>query len=232
MKAIAQLYAMQKTRIVGFGSSNTECCYNHAFVPGWLNWLDFGMRKIFGRFFITINSGVSGETSSQLVKRFDDDVKLFQPHLVFLTVGGNDSNPSNNISQEQFYKNLHQIISLCQNLPHCEVVLQTYYCPILEKLPKDYAQNFTKYMHIINQVAEKTNVKIFDHLPQWQHLQNKIGVEKYEKELMDDPMHLSALGNQLWAYNILNRLAPNEIEKVNQYFLPVIPYQKILISHS
>jgi lysophospholipase L1-like esterase len=232
MKAIDQLYNMQKTRIIGYGSSNTECCYNHAYVPGWLNWLDFGLRKIFGRFFITINSGVSGETSSQLIDRFDDDVKLFQPHLVFLTVGGNDSNPSKNISPEQFQNNLLHIINRCQNLSHCEIILQTYYCPIRDKLPADYARNFSNYMQIICQVAKESNTYIFDHLPEWQHLQQTIGITKYENELMDDPMHLSALGNQLWAYNILNRLAPKEMEKINKYFLPVLPYQKILISQA
>jgi lysophospholipase L1-like esterase len=229
MKAIEQLYAMQKTRIVGFGSSNTECCYNHAYVPGWLNWVDFGLRKIFGRCFTIINSGISGQTTTQLIDRFSDDVELYKPHLVFLTIGGNDSNPSNNLSPELFRDNLIKIIKKCQKIPNCEIVLQTYYCPILEKLPEAHAKKFLQYMGIISQVALDSKVEIFDHLPQWQQLQQSIGVTTYEKELMDDPMHLSALGNQLWAYNILNRLAAKELEKINKYFLPVMEYQKKLI---
>lgn len=229
MKAIDRLYAMEKTRIVGFGSSNTECCYNHAYVPGWLNWVDFGLRKIFGRYFTVINSGVSGQTSSQLISRFDDDVELYKPHLVFLTVGGNDSNPSNNLSSNLFHDNLIEIIKRCKNLSNCEVILQTYYCPLLDKIPSDYAQRFCQYMNIIGDVAQETNTEFFNHLPQWKKLQEKIGLETYEKELMDDPMHLSALGNQLWAYNILERLAKKEMGKIDKYFLQVIPYQNILI---
>ena len=230
METIKRLYAMEKTRIVGFGSSNTECCYNHTYVPGWLNWVDFGLRKIFGRFFTVINSGVSGQTSSQLISRFDEDVALYQPHLVFLTVGGNDSNPNNNLSEIQFHNNLINIINQCQKLPNCEVIIQTYYCPLLDKIPADFAQKFIQYMHIISEVAKETNTEFFNHLPQWKHLQQTMGISAYEKELMDDPMHLSALGNQLWAYNILNRLAKNEIEKIDKYFLPVASYQKILTS--
>lgn len=230
MESINRLYKMEKTRIVGFGSSNTECCYNHAYVPGWLNWVDFGLRRIFGRFLITINSGVSGQTSAQLIDRFDEDVKLFQPHLVFLTVGGNDSNPKNNLSQEQFHDNLMTLINRCKSLPNCEVILQTYYCPLYEKLDTDYALSFQEYMQIIRNVSKESNTPLFDHLPAWRHLQKTIGLELYEKELMDDPMHLSALGNQLWAYQILNRLAKNEIDKINQYFLPVKEHHKILVN--
>lgn len=229
MKSIDRLYAMEKTRIVGFGSSNTECCYNHAYVPGWLNWVDFGLRKIFGRFFTVINSGISGQTSSQLISRFDEDVELYKPHLVFLTVGGNDSNPANNLSNNLFHDNLIEIIKRCNNLPNCEVILQTYYCPILNKIPNDHAQRFCQYMKTVSEVAQETNTELFDHLPQWKQLQEIIGLETYEKELMDDPMHLSALGNQLWAYNILDRLANKEMNKIEKYFLQVIPYQNILI---
>jgi lysophospholipase L1-like esterase len=91
MNVINRLYELKKTRIVGFGSSNTECCYPNTFVPGWLNWLDYGLRKIFGRYLITINSGVSGQTSAQLIPRLHEDVSMFQPHLVFITVGGNEN---------------------------------------------------------------------------------------------------------------------------------------------
>ena len=37
------------------------------------------------------NAGISGETTADALARFDSDVALFQPHLVLITFGGNDS---------------------------------------------------------------------------------------------------------------------------------------------
>jgi lysophospholipase L1-like esterase len=227
MKFIQRLYAMQKTRVVGFGSSNTECCYNHAYVPGWLNWMDFGLRKIFGRTFSVINSGVSGQTSAHLVQRFEDDVALYKPHLVFITIGGNDASPGSGLSAGQFRDNLITLIEGCRNIPDCEVVLQTYYSPILEAWPAAQAERFIQLMDVIRQTAREQRAFLFDHFPHWRRLKARMGAA-YAPELMDDALHLNALGNQLWACNILSRLAGGEMEKIDKYFLPVMPYQKIL----
>jgi len=230
MNSIARLYDLKKVRIVGIGSSNTECCYPNTFVPSWLNWLDYGLRKIFGSYLTTINSGISGQTSAQLIKRLEEDVLLYQPHLIFLTVGGNDSNPKNNILLEEFHKNMLFIINEFKKINGCEIILQTYYSPIYEKLAADYAANFKIYMAEIRSVAKETNTVLFDHLPQWEHLRSELK-EEYEKKFMDDQMHLNGLGNQLWAFNILNRLAKKEIPKIEKQFQNVMAYQKILESY-
>ncbi len=230
MNSIDRLYELKKIRIVGFGSSNTECCYPNTFVPSWLNWLDYGLRKIFGRYLTTINSGVSGQTSAQLIMRLQEDVLFYQPHLIFITVGGNDSNPKNNLSIEDFHNNLVYIIDECKKIKDCEIILQSYYSPIYEKLPADYSVNFKKYMAEICKVAQETDTILFDHLPQWVHLRSVLG-DSYENKFMDDPMHLNGLGNQLWAYNILSRLAKKEVNKAEKQFENVIQYQKILDSY-
>ena len=79
---LKRLEAGVKTRFVVFGSSNTERCIHGLH---WFDWLDLGLKQTYGRVHHCINAGLGGDTTEGLLVRFDEDVALYQPHVVFVT---------------------------------------------------------------------------------------------------------------------------------------------------
>jgi lysophospholipase L1-like esterase len=115
MKWIVERFKIEPmTRIVAVGSSNTAKGYHCDGQYNWVDWLDVGLSQWWGRKHITINAGVSGQTCRQCLDRFDRDVALFQPNVVIVTVGGNDASSANNISPEQFRKDLGEMVDRIQ----------------------------------------------------------------------------------------------------------------------
>ena len=78
-------------RVVAFGSSNTELHWHSLGHFNWFSWLSSAMREWIGRHITTINSGIGGETSKDLLNRINRDVLSFNPDLVIITIGGNDA---------------------------------------------------------------------------------------------------------------------------------------------
>lgn len=201
------------TRIVAMGSSNTQRVQSNGNAQNWVDWVDMGLMWWYGRSHITINSGVSGETSGQILARFAEDVELFQPHVVFITCGGNDANPKNGISLEQTKTNLRQMVARCRALKECQPILQTYYSADIEGLranaaanPDDgvLAQNFPVVMQAVREVAAETNCLFIDHLKRWEPLR-KSDLKQY-RALMHDFMHMSPLGHTVFGLDVLREL--------------------------
>lgn len=206
-------------RLLGLGSSNTECSSRPDLNPGWLQWVDFGLRQLYGRFFITINSGSSGQTSVQLLERLDETVAVFKPHLVLLTVGGNDANPKKSVSEEQYAASLAALFERISGWDGCELVFQTYYAPIYSKLPSEHAERFRRCMAAGVRLAGAMNIGCYDHLPVWEALKQDLGEAEYERRFFTDAMHLNALGNQLWAWQILKRMVvPAHLSQLDEHF--------------
>jgi lysophospholipase L1-like esterase len=215
----ARLRAGLKTRILAFGSSNTE-----RFIPGahWLDVFDVLVKQSYGRIHHCISTGIGGHTSSQLLERFAEDAAFYQPHLVFLTVGGNDSNPPRNLSPETFRANLLELHARFARLGTA-VVFQTYYAPIAAQVSPEHAPRFAAYMQLIRDVAAETHAGLVDHLVRWEALQ-RAHLEQY-RPLMQDAFHLNRHGNQLFGLD-LGRVfgaRPNEVDP--DYWRPALDLQ-------
>jgi CheY-like chemotaxis protein len=119
----ARFEARLKTRILAFGSSNTE-----RFLPGmhWFDVFDLALQNRIGRIHQCLNTGIGGHTTRDLLARFEEDTAFFKPHLVFITVGGNDSNPDRKITPDEFEANLVELHRRISSWG-CAVVFQTYY---------------------------------------------------------------------------------------------------------
>ena len=78
-------------RVIAFGSSNTELHWHSLGHFNWFSWLSSAMREWIGRHITTINQGIGGETSEDLIKRINSDVLSFHPSLVIITICGNDT---------------------------------------------------------------------------------------------------------------------------------------------
>jgi lysophospholipase L1-like esterase len=196
----ARLSSGPMTRIVAFGSSNTERGGHSAGRYNWFDWFDLALRQRYGRVHHVVNAGVSGETTRELLGRFERDVAIYAPHLVFVTIGGNDSNPGRSLDADEFRRNLAAVIARLRALPDCVPALQTYYSCDLERMDAVHAQRFTEYMQIVRAVARDTTVALVDNLARWERLRHA-DVAAY-RELMRDPMHVTPLGNLLWGLDL------------------------------
>ena len=196
-RIVRRLETQPMTRIVALGSSNTAKGYHCAGQYNWFDWLDVGLSQHYGRVHHTINAGVSGQTTRDLLARFERDVTLYQPHVVIITVGGNDCNPDQQIGLDEFRTNLTDLVARSEAIENCVAILQTYYAIDIEQMGDERARAdaFAAYMQAIGQVAEATHCPLFDHFTRWERLR-KADVGTYRR-LMRDPMHLSPLGNMV-----------------------------------
>ncbi|OGV51625.1 MAG: hypothetical protein A2017_08495 [Lentisphaerae bacterium GWF2_44_16] len=192
----ARFKALQKTRVLAFGSSNTE-----HFQTGmhWFDIFEMGIRNTHGRIHHFINTGISGNTTANLLERFEDDAAFYKPHIVLITIGGNDCNPDKNISEEEFVKNLQVLYRRFANMGTA-VFFQTYYSPDPDLIETVRLKNFYRYTDIVRNTASALNVGLIDHLARWELLR-KAHPELY-KPLMRDGFHLNSKGNMVVGIDI------------------------------
>ena len=213
------------TRIVALGSSNTERGAHGQGWHNWFDWLDVGLRERFGRVHHTINAGVSGETSRDMLARFDRDVALYRPHLVIITTGGNDCNPANELSLEEFGANLSELVRRVRRLDGCEALLQTYYSIDVAALTEEAerARQFAGYMQVVREVAAQDEAALVDHLARWERLRHA-DLAAY-RCLMRDPMHLNPLGNMVFGLDLLRALGVPPVGEVATWCEPGLAVQ-------
>lgn len=180
----------QGWRFVGFGSSNTEVACHNMGRHSWFCWLSRTVRENVGKQVTMINSGVCGDTTRELLARFDRDVRPLAPSAVVVTIGGNDQV---RIGPEEFGENLARIVGLIRGLA-AEPLLQTYYCPLLAK-PE--LATFDLFMDEVCAVAARQGVPLIDNLVTF-HRWHDADLAAYER-LFYDPMHLNGLGNAAFA---------------------------------
>jgi len=187
-------------RVLAFGSSNTA---RYLYGLHWFDCLDLAIAHRHGRHHRFINAGISGNTTSQLLARFDEDAALYKPHAVFITIGGNDSNPARDISLAQFKTNLLELHSRFVQL-NCAVIFQTYYAPNTY-LSSDAGRQavFSQYMQTVRDVATETDSELVDHLARWEPLRDHYPA--YYIQLMRDQMHVNDLGNMVMGLDLARR---------------------------
>ena len=202
LKIWGMLERREFIRVAAFGASNTQ-----RYLPGthWFDYVEMGFKNIYGggcgHF---INSGISGNTTLDLLNRFDRELAFYKPDLVIMTIGGNDCNPAKNISGEQFRANL---IELCNKIKALgsDILIQTYYACDLEMItPPERADLMVKYMQIVREVAASENLLLNDNDFRWAQLRDN-DLATY-RLLMLNSMHVNDLGNQLIGLDLLRKL--------------------------
>jgi lysophospholipase L1-like esterase len=227
-RIIRRLETEPMTRIVALGSSNTAKGYHCAGQYNWFDWLDVGLSQHYGRVHHTVNAGVSGQTTRDLLARFERDVALYQPHVVIITVGGNDCNPDQQIDIDEFRANLTELVARSEALENCVAILQTYYAIDVEQMPDEpeRARTFAAYMQAIGQVAETARCLLYDHFTRWERLR-KADVDAYRR-LMRDPMHLSPLGNMVLGLDDVRYFGAAVVDEIADVCTEGLHLQKVL----
>jgi lysophospholipase L1-like esterase len=212
----------QKTRIVAFGSSNTE---RRIHGLHWFDWLDLGIKQTYGRLHHCINAGLGGDTTRGLLQRFAEDVALYQPHVVMITIGGNDSNPSSGIGDHEFHRNLVQLAGQVHTLG-AATIFQTYYSADVAGLEPGHSAAFLRFMDIIRQTATETQADLVDHHRRWEPL--RIDRPDAYRQLMIDPLHVNSLGNMLMGLDLI-RACQARLDDAQQAFCAEgLRYQRLL----
>jgi lysophospholipase L1-like esterase len=184
-------------RIVGFGASNTE-----RYMPcmHWLDVLEVGLRKRFGRKFQVIDSGVSGNNTQEALERFDRDVAFFQPAAVIVTLGGNDCDqrPEKHVAEPEYRKNMEEIANRIKAIGAIPI-FQTYYKMDLEAMDKNLVLDFVHNMEIVRDLAKKNHWNLVDHYKVFDSLDPLV----HRYKLMLNPMHTNEAGNLLMGVELL-----------------------------
>lgn len=213
---IANLKRGRTQRVLAFGSSNTA---RKLYGLHWFDCLDLAIAHQLGRNHRFINTGIGGNTTGQLLDRFDEDAALFKPHAVFITIGGNDANPARDISLAQFRTNLLELHSRFVQL-NCAVIFQTYYAPNTYSASDPGRQAlFPQYMQAVRDVAAETDSELIDHLARWEPLRDHYPA--YYIQLMRDQMHVNDLGNMVIGLDLARRYdLPLGLEAQEQWSFP------------
>lgn len=100
-------------RICVFGASTTWGAWDTE-RGGWVNRLRLFIENEMDRKFQVYNMGVSGDTTDDLVKRFELEAKVRKPEIIIFVIGSNDSTyrPSlggNNIPLDKYINNLNRL---------------------------------------------------------------------------------------------------------------------------
>ena len=184
-------------RVVGFGASNTE-----RYMPcmHWLDVLEVGLRRKFGRKFQIINSGVSGNNTREALARFDRDVACFQPAAVIVTLGGNDCDqrPEKHVPEPEYRANMEEIADRIRKLGAIPI-FQTYYKMDLDAMEANRAEGFVHNMEIVRELAKKHNWHLVDHYSVFDRLDPLV----HRYKLMLNPMHTNEEGNLLMGVELL-----------------------------
>ncbi|MBI4977184.1 MAG: hypothetical protein HZC28_06855 [Spirochaetes bacterium] len=203
----SSIHDKQFLHIIAFGSSNTA---RH--LPGmhWFDVFELGFRHTFGHAGACINSGRGGDTTVDLLSRFDRDCAAYKPDFVFITIGGNDANPDRKLSADAYRKNLVLIIQKLKAM-NTSVILQTYYAPDNRNMTPDFMSAFNERMNIVRETAASMDTALIDHCARWERLRER----HYDiyRPLMTDAMHVNHFGNMVIGLDIaraLNLLMPDD----------------------
>ncbi len=211
-----KLNPQKPIRVVAFGSSNTELHWHSMGYFNWFSWLSSAMREWIGRHVTTINSGIGGETSKDLLNRIDRDVISFNPDLVILTIGGNDT--WKNLTIQEYEYNLTQIIEQIKDINGLPV-LQTYYCLLYDKMDKVF-QRFPQFVEVNRNLSTKMNIPLIDQYEYFSPFYNN-DPENYTK-IMLDGLHVNPIGNA-----IMGIIASRLFSLPDPYFLDKSFWEKV-----
>ena len=177
-------------KIVTLGSSNTELSWHSGGRHNWVDWLNISLRTHIGKHINTVNQGICGERTDQMIARLDRDVFSYSPDIVIVTSGGNDI--AQGYSIEQYSKSIQIIIDRLLG-KGVVPVLQTYYCPIFSEMPDEFGKAFIEFVKENRRVAKQNNLTLIDQFETFEPLYRKS--EEDYRQIMTDTMHVNYLGN-------------------------------------
>ena len=193
--------------IVAVGDSITEQNYH---LHGHLNfvgiWHEQWLEK-YGRRLMMINSGVSGNTSVNLLERLERDVLRFNPDLVSIMIGINDSGKG--ISLQNYKDNLEKLIHSIREAGSEVLLLTPHPIRIYETETASRYSSYPEFVEGIRESAEKMDVALCDIHKEW-----ILRVDDHKHlSLMNDWIHPNERGHRLMADILIEQLSRSEMKE-------------------
>jgi len=192
---IGKLKRKESALLLTLGDSNTD---NTNFTHGGKQWGELLHAELKNHYetqgLLFLNSALSGNTVLDALKRFDTDVRPYKPSLTLFCLGSNDRR----LEPDVFEKGYHECIDRLEEIGSSVLIFTP--APIMELKPEPphiwrQDENLGRNVEIIRKIAATRNVTFID-------LYKKIRDMEIEEKLeiqpiMDDHVHLNALGHQL-----------------------------------
>jgi lysophospholipase L1-like esterase len=157
-----------------------------------------------------INKGVSGNTSRDLVKRFDEDVLPLKPECLSILIGINDVwrqfdsrlMTEEAVSLEEYEANLENIILRSKDFVHQLILITPYY---MEPLKSDKMRaRMDQYGAVVKRLAEKHNALFIDMQAAWDKLFTLTPL--HSSAIAWDRIHPNSQGAMYMARTILDSI--------------------------
>ena len=161
---------------------------------------------------VVINTAISGNTTRDLVKGFNDRVLPYNPDVVILMIGMNDAIEGLDISADEFGSNLRTIIEWTESLG-ATIVIQN----LNDILPDEHRPRarFIECVHQVNRIAKDQKITLVDHFTSWQGLGDRLS------EYLDDSIHPNGKGHRLMAKTLLESLGFGDLCSIDLNMNPV-----------
>ena len=134
-----------------------------------------------------INTGISGNTTRNILDDFEWRISQFKPAAVSLMIGTNDC-AKHDIDLSVFEQNLVTLQSKIRQLGAIPILHTPN--PIIEEKAPERAR-LSEYIPVIQDVAEKNKIVLVDNWAYWQSQPQ----EKMRREWLNDPLHPNDAGH-------------------------------------
>ena len=136
---------------------------------------------------MVFNTGVSGATTRDIIRDFHICVNIYDPDVVFIMLGMNDS--SNQIVPlEEYRSNILELINKVREIGAIPIIQTS------NIIKMDLSRKSLKfYMDIVRAVARENNVMLIDHYSHWEELEKENS--NIKNELLNDLIHPNEKGH-------------------------------------
>ncbi|XZK29602.1 SGNH/GDSL hydrolase family protein [Clostridium perfringens] len=136
---------------------------------------------------MVFNTGVSGATTRDIIRDFHICVNIYDPDVVFIMLGMNDS--SNQIVPlEEYRSNILELINKVREIGAIPIIQTS------NIIKMDLSRKSLKfYMDIVIAVARENNVMLIDHYSHWEELEKENS--NLKNELLNDLIHPNEKGH-------------------------------------
>lgn len=147
---------------------------------------------------MVFNTGVSGATTRDIIRDFHICVNIYDPDVVFIMLGMNDS--SNQIVPlEEYRSNILELINKVREIGAIPIIQTS------NIIKMDLSRKRLKfYMDIVRVVARENNVMLIDHYSHWGGLEKENS--NIKNELLNDLIHPNENGHLEMAKFIFKEL--------------------------
>jgi len=140
---------------------------------------------------LVINTGISGNTSRNILDDFEWRVKQFKPNVVSIMIGTNDC-ANGRVTLEDYEKNIISLVEKFRSLGAIPILHTPN--PIIEALDPN-RESLEEYVKVIKSIAEKEQVILVDNYGRWSEEKETPNGAKVFKEWLNDPLHPNGGGH-------------------------------------